>query len=63
VASGCKTYTMLVFPSFRNMTLYCVGYGLTLTGLRANGCGSVMFRAQVLMIERTGVAEGMLKLW
>jgi hypothetical protein len=41
------------------MTLYCAGYGFTLTGLRANGCGSVMLRAHVRSIVRTGVAEGM----
>lgn len=45
------------------MTLYCAGYGLTLTGLRANGCGSVMFFAQERMSERTGVAEGMVNVW
>lgn len=40
------------------MTLYCAGYGLTVTGLRAKGWGSVMLRAQVRIMVRTGVAEG-----
>ena len=57
--AGDGTYTTDVLPSLRNITLYGAGYGLTLTGLRANGCGSVMLRAHVRSIVRTGVAEGM----
>lgn len=55
-----NTYSALVRSTRAPRCLYWMGYGFTLTGERAKGCGSVRCWAAERNMVRIWVAEGIL---